>query len=457
MSSIFRSRVNAPRPILKSNTNSPRSFLRLPSPLAVLDDDDEHIFSASKKGLALLDEPIFSPSKKDSTTVCLSPAPRSAHVHFPATPAMAATFVTHSPKSYDRTSIRVQPNPCKIPARGDKVYQLEDIFSPKKSGFKKAKYPTDVTFHDSITSILESSESSDESDSHVYMKPKSSASVKFALHAPPSPIPRAQSKEEIEKALTFLPYPLSPYPGKENNAKKTLSPEKGLVRRDVKQANTLAVPSPKGRTVTPARPQSKRVIRRPTELNLEEPPLMRPPGLWPVLSSVPESPVDICLDVPSSVSAGGGESEGSSELSAAFWLSVTVEGPEDEEVGPASTFVFGRKDGGLQLWSPGLPRKSRASSTDMMTRSIFSPAAETFNDSSLAITSPAPHDPIASFSSFTTALNVEKHFASITSPAPNDPTATFSSFSTALKYLGSDPVITFPPRVELKAERSFIR
>jgi hypothetical protein len=430
--------------------------------LAVLDDDDEPIFSASKKDFGSIEEAIFSPSKKD----CLSPAPLSAHVHFPGTPSLTATFTTHSPNSYDRAPICVAPNPCELPPRGDRVYEpLENIFSPKKSKFrsKKAKYPSDVTIHDSITSILESSGSSDESDNYVYTKPKSAMSVKFALHAPPSPIPRAQSKEEIEKALTFLPYPLSPYPrslGKENNAKKALSPEKGEVRREVKRANSLAVPSPEGRTVTPVRPvQTKKILRRPAELNLSEPSLMRPPGLWPVLSSVPESPAStgITLDVPSSVTGSDGHGEGSSELSAAFWLSVTVE-ETPEEVVPVSPFLFGRSDG--SLWSPGLPRKSRASSTDMMiSRSIFSPGVETFDDRNklASITSPAPVDPIATFASFTTALNVEKHLASVTSPAPNDPIATFTSFSAALTYLGSDPVITFPPSVELKAERSFRR
>jgi len=430
--------------------------------MALFDEDDEQIFSASKKAFHSVDESIFSPSKKDS--MGQSPVPVSAHVHFPATPSIAVTFTTHSPNSYDRSSIQVAPNPCELPPRGDRVYDaLDYIFSPKKAqrGSKKAKYPSDVTCHESITSILESSESSDESDSEE--RPKS-MSVKFALHAPPSPIPRRQSKEETERALAFLPYPLSPYPrspGKENKTKASLSAEKGQVRREVKRANSLAVPSPQGRTVTPARPaQSKRVLRRPAELNLSEPPLMRPPGLGPVLSSVPESPpasVGISLDVPSDITASGGKSEGSSELSAAFWLSVSVEeAPEEEEV--VSPFLFGRKDG--SLWSPGVPRKSRASATDaMISRSIFSPAAETFGDEKVlaSVTSPAPHDPIAAFASFTTMLNVEKHFASITSPAPNDPIAMFSSFSAALAYLGSDPVITLPPSVGLKAERASTR
>jgi hypothetical protein len=323
--------------------------------------------------------------------------------------------------------------------------------------------------HESITFVLESdSESSDDSDGYVAPKPTSGLSVKFALHAPPSPIPSAQSKEDIEKALAFLPYPLSPYPrsfskdkkapsqGKENNVK-------GEGRREAKRTTSLAVPAPQGRTVTPARPaQSRRVLRRPAELNLAEPPLLRPPGLGPVLSSVPESPAltEIRLDVPSSVTPSGGRSEGSSELSAAFWLSVSVEEIPEDELAPTSPFLFGRKDG--SVWSPGLPRKTRASASDgLLLASIFSPgpAAETFDaEAQLAgLTSPAPHDPIAGFTSFTTALNVEKHFAAMTSPAPHDPAATFASFSAALAYLGSDPVITYPPSVELRAGRMFTR
>lgn len=466
MPSILRSRVNPPRPILKSNNKLPRNFLKKPTSLTAFDDDDEPIFSATKKDFESVQESIFSPSKK---TACLSPAPLSAHVHFPATPAMAATFATHSPNTYDRTPIRVAPNSCELPPRGDRVYEpLENIFSPNKAkfAFRKAKYPSDITFQESIASILESSESSDESDGCVYTKPKSSSmSVKFALHAPPSPIPRAQSKQEIEKALTFLPYPLSPYPRSSDkeegdNAKKVVSAEKSEMRREVKRANSLVVPSPEGRTVTPGRPaQSKRVLRRPAELNLSEAPLMLPPGLGQVLSSVPESPAvsaDISLDVPSSVTGSGGNSEGSSELSAAFWLSVSVEEAPEEE-GLVSPMLFGRKDG--SLWSPGLPRKSRASSDMMPSRFLFSPAAGTFDDASnfASITSPAPNDPIAKFTSFTAALNVEKHFASMTSPAPNDPMATFSSFSAALTYLGSDPVIAFPPSVVLRGERPYAR
>jgi len=312
--------------------------------------------------------------------------------------------------------------------------------------------------HESFTFVLDSdSESSDDSDH--YVKPKSALSVKFALHAPPSPIPRVQSKADIEKALAFLPCPLSPYPrlgkdkkpsqqGKENSPKRAL-------RREAKHAASLAAPAPQGRTVAP-----RRVLRRPAELNLAAP-LMGPPGLGPALSSVPESPVGVPLDVTASITAS--PSEGSSELSAAFWRAVTVEDAPSSP-GPASPFLFGRKDG--SLWSPGLPRRARASSTDLLLRSIFSPRPQLVAPAPLAapaldvathfagLTSPAPCDPIAGFASFTTALSVERHFAALTSPAPHDPAAGFASFSAALAALGTDPVITFPPGVARRGGRA---
>ncbi|EGO31237.1 hypothetical protein SERLADRAFT_377105, partial [Serpula lacrymans var. lacrymans S7.9] len=51
------------------------------------------------------------------TTFMLTP-----HVHFPPTPALVSTHSTHSPTSYDRTSIVVAPNSCALPDRHDRVY-----------------------------------------------------------------------------------------------------------------------------------------------------------------------------------------------------------------------------------------------------------------------------------------------------------------------------------------------
>jgi len=312
-------------------------------------------------------------------------------------------------------------NPRLAPIKSPLILADDDeVFSPSRKGMTKsiirANNPRPILIKS--PRILQDDDELFSPSKKGLSKPRSIMSVKFTPRAPPSPIPHG-----------------------------------------VKSANSLAVPSPQRRFVTHDRPvQSKRAMRRPAELNLSEPPLIRPPGLWPVLSSVPESPavsVGISLDVPSSVTSSSDSSEksqGSSELSAAFWLSVSVEDAQDEEVGLATPLLFGRKDG--SLWSPRLPKKSWANSNSI-SLSIFSPAAEGFaNDINLeSVTSPAPRDPIANFRSFTTALNAEKHFASMTSPAPNDRAAAFSSFSAALAHLGSDPVITFPPSVELKGER----
>ncbi|TFK42245.1 hypothetical protein BDQ12DRAFT_572866, partial [Crucibulum laeve] len=42
----------------------------------------------------------------------------SPHVHFPPTPSLSSTEITHSPFAYDRAPINVSPNACAIPERG---------------------------------------------------------------------------------------------------------------------------------------------------------------------------------------------------------------------------------------------------------------------------------------------------------------------------------------------------
>ncbi|THU95688.1 hypothetical protein K435DRAFT_859268 [Dendrothele bispora CBS 962.96] len=62
------------------------------------------------------------------------PSPRlrspllSPHVHFPPTPAISSTQLTHSPSTYDRAPIQVSPNSCELPERGGRVY--DEIGSP---------------------------------------------------------------------------------------------------------------------------------------------------------------------------------------------------------------------------------------------------------------------------------------------------------------------------------------
>jgi hypothetical protein len=62
--------------------------------------------------------------------------PKSPHVHFPPSAVLAATYATHSPRSYDRTSIAVSPNPLALPSWGDRVY------SPSTDAFELGAPPT---------------------------------------------------------------------------------------------------------------------------------------------------------------------------------------------------------------------------------------------------------------------------------------------------------------------------
>ncbi|KAF8816141.1 hypothetical protein BYT27DRAFT_7051219, partial [Phlegmacium glaucopus] len=46
----------------------------------------------------------------------------SPHVHFPPTPSLTSTEITHSSFSYDRAPIVVAPNTCALPERGGRKF-----------------------------------------------------------------------------------------------------------------------------------------------------------------------------------------------------------------------------------------------------------------------------------------------------------------------------------------------
>ncbi|KAF9528154.1 hypothetical protein CPB83DRAFT_854995 [Crepidotus variabilis] len=60
----------------------------------------------------------------------------SPHVHFPPTPTMTQTAITHSSFMYDRKPIMVLPNSCALPERGEREL---DIVSPIGSDHGDAK------------------------------------------------------------------------------------------------------------------------------------------------------------------------------------------------------------------------------------------------------------------------------------------------------------------------------
>jgi len=78
--------------------------------------------------------PALKPGDSDDR-FCSTPFPfassstlleQSPHVHFPPTPILTSTALTHSPNVYDRAPIRVSPNNCALPDRGERTYGSDD-------------------------------------------------------------------------------------------------------------------------------------------------------------------------------------------------------------------------------------------------------------------------------------------------------------------------------------------
>lgn len=55
----------------------------------------------------------------------------SSHVHFPPTPTLTSTFITHSSTVYDRTPAEVLPNTCALPGRHER--ELVDTSLPRRT------------------------------------------------------------------------------------------------------------------------------------------------------------------------------------------------------------------------------------------------------------------------------------------------------------------------------------
>jgi hypothetical protein len=370
------STISSPRPILKSLSSVPKR----PPPL-----NQGDLFSATLK-------------------VEFSPGFTSPHVHFPPSPALS-TIIAVDKKGYHST---VSP----------KVDGSQYIVHTTKL---RADVPT-ATFDYSITSSSDSSSDSDDSNSEIKSK---RPSIRFAK-IPNSPIPRARSQQEIDKALSFLPH--SPFP-RSPKLKNVTIPRPSFLKTkkelNAQRSSTLPPPSPRGKQGRKGKPTALKV-RAFDGLRFA------PPGLMPhtSLSPVPESPFTpaVIVDGPSSDEATDSTT---STLRSAFWRSVSVHqssGDESESSSDALTllspslpssspppaspypiFMFGRRTDGT-LWSPGLPRKSLKGLP-----SVFSPATIAFT---------------------------EKTFESMMSPAPKDNISSFSSFAAALEYLGADEMIT---------------
>jgi hypothetical protein len=353
-----------------------------------------------------------------SITVQFSPGLRSPYI------VISPSLSAHSSKASER-SAALCPSP--------KVW-AEQLASPRPAtgkrekfeDLKRSKLPADVptaTFDNSVGSMFASTDSSasdsDDSTTEINSKFKR-RSIRFAK-IPNSPIPRARSQQEIEKALSFLPYPLSPYPRspkpRTNNNSNNNKP--GFRRNSNIKHSRLAddeAPVLKQSTA-PLRPKLIIPSKSPglsNFTNVPGIPRVLPPGLRrkDFLSPVAEVPTSPFLV--SECSSGDEASDATtSTLNTAFWRSMTVQrhlSSSDESDSstdsvpgshsPYPIFLYGKSDVSLARKEPLPSPSADASSQFPFTPKRTASAARSFE----MMLSPTPNDSIASFSSLAAAL-----------------------------------------------------
>ncbi|KAJ6520545.1 hypothetical protein C8R45DRAFT_955533 [Mycena sanguinolenta] len=146
----------------------------------------------------------------------------SPHVHFRATPGLADT---HSPGTYDRTSIVPEKNSCAMPERGERVYIPASV-RPIGGYFHPRAY--EACELDAVPALLPDLSSETDESAEECVSPKSASPephvavhMEGALYTSPMPIRRTHSQEEFDRALSFLPHPPAPIKrdlGKQRNA-----------------------------------------------------------------------------------------------------------------------------------------------------------------------------------------------------------------------------------------------
>ncbi|KAF9461934.1 hypothetical protein BDZ94DRAFT_769638 [Collybia nuda] len=196
------------------------------------------------------------PILKTSSSECFPPSSsalpfrlmHSPHVHFPPTPTLTTTQMTHSPFAYDRAPIVVSPNKCALPERGERMYMPSPLSpsgssptEPKGSYFHPRAFeacqlealdqsPTQTKPPLRIPCLpdLTFSSSSESDDSDGCASPLNHSPINcispdhtrdtlcilspLSLHAP--------SQKEIDIALSFLPHPPSPVKDRRKPRKK---------------------------------------------------------------------------------------------------------------------------------------------------------------------------------------------------------------------------------------------
>lgn len=386
---------------LKAMPASPRSILKRPSPLPL--SPGPFPFSAS-----------FS--------VSMSPG-MSPHVHFPPSPLMTSSFSVFSPGTYDRSAIKVTPNPLAIPAWGERV------FSPTEASFSAAKRSPAIIPITKLDSPLSVSSGAYDSGEIFTLPPilGTPRSLRFVS------TPASRLREDLGKALSS--YPRSPYPSAPSSP---VSP-----MHDKENVNSGAVVT-RARSLTESKDGPLRRGRRPASLNVPTPRVATPrvtvtsPLSQLFLSPVVESPMRTATKTEAQPAVTEAETTpNSARLSRAFWQSVSL-APEDATTSHAQSyptsadmlepldgstpmssvtppFIFGTRDGAL--WSPGLPRREEAANF------LLSPTRKHSRfgvmKGSMMVNSPlSDYHPIAALPTFSAALAGDAGMITIQRPPP---------------------------------------
>lgn len=381
----------ASQSILRAGIKSPaRAFMKSPSSRSIL-----------KRPAPLPLSPNPFPCAA-SFSIVVNSSHLSPHVHFPSSPAMAATFTAYSPNTYDRGSIAVSPASASLSPWANRplspsTYNAFKLLDPPK---RKPRTPVVGLQHVQTLAVP------------AFEDPRSPKPYKartgVSFDELTIQVPRGtHGTEELGKALST--YPRSPYPsapiedleGDENRGRWPNRHTKAAEKQSLHRTHSLETKTTKRR----------QTIGQHVAYQMKQ----------NYLSPVKESPrVTVTKPAPLDL-------EGDS-LSQAFWQSVSIEGepesayltanetlPEDLK-SPAPEIIFGNKDG--SLWSPRVPKKrvGRSLGVEM---SMLSPAQRV---------------------AFSKGM--------VASPSPNDPFAAFPSFSIAL--MNMDGIVTYPPRARVE-------
>ncbi|KAJ3761364.1 hypothetical protein EV360DRAFT_37932 [Lentinula raphanica] len=379
--SLLRAGLSSPRSLRSPST--PKSILKRPPPLAL----SQNPFKAS-------------------VTIVLSPG--SPHVHFPPSPGLTATYTTHSPNTYDRGAIVVSPNPLELPSWGSRIYSpsSETFGKPASTESSPAEEltPTFKTFTPPILSL--SSPNFDEvfpKSPVADTKPTTRASARFqAIAAQPTIRPVSALGEALKS------YPRSPYPSAPASPAPAVLAEQE--NAEIEDGERLA-----GRAKAKKVPPAITIIGRSAEM-------VSSPLRQEFLTPVEESPQH-------TATAANTSSKSHSQLTQAFWQSMSLDESMDDVGSPRITnedpvasgllspggmispMIFATKEG--VVWSP--PRRDVLFHKKDLKDTVFSSGG-----SRAMVMSPSPEDPFSAFPSFSAVLSLDhgKEESIITYPPP---------------------------------------